>query len=151
MNNKIIIAIVLVVLFALLGLSIYKSRNDSKNVDEVLPVTNEVVRPTETINAKYQYKDGKNIFVISLELPTPCHATSQTVLKNNDVYEINLEVKPTQEICAQVITERLIKVQWSGQPNDTYIVKLNGEVVNLNIFTIPAKENIDDIQVYVKG
>ena len=67
------------------------------------------------------------------------------------MYEINLEVKPTQEICAQVITERLIKVQWSGQPNDTYIVKLNGEVVNLNIFTIPAKENIDDIQVYVKG
>lgn len=153
MNNKLIIAGVLVAMFILLGLSIYKSKNEVKNFDTArdLVSNNEVQRPAETVNAKYQYKNGQNIFVVSLQLPTPCHKISQSITKSNDTYEINLSTTPTQEVCAQVVTERLVRVQWAGKSDDLYVVKLNGEVVNLNVFAIPNEENIDEIQVYTKG
>lgn len=153
MNNKLIIGGVLVVMVVLLGLSIYKNKSEVKNFEanKESTVNTEVQRPKETINAKYQYKNGQNIFVVSLQLPTPCYKISQSVTKSNDIYEINLNTTATGEICAQVITDRLVKVQWTGKSDDAYIVKLNGEVVNLNVFTIPANENIDDIEIYTKG
>ena len=153
MNNKLVISSVLVIMIVLLGLSIYKSKqgNEEFSNERQTAIKEEVQRPTETISAKYQYKNGQNVFVVMLELPTPCHTYSHALTKNGDIYEISLSTKPSQEVCAQVITERLVKIQWTGNEDDSYIAKLNGEVVNLNVFTIPESENIDDIEIYTKG
>ena len=153
MNNRLIIGAVLVVMIILLGLSIYKSKNKVENfeTEKTESANTEVQRPVETINAKYQYKNGQNVFVVALQLPTPCHSFSHTVTKSNEIYEINLNTKASQEVCAQVVTERLVKLQWAGKSDDSYIVKLNDEVVSLNVFTIPSNEDIDKIEVYTKG
>ena len=153
MNNRLIIGAVLVVMIILLGLSIYKSKNEVEKfeAEKTEAVNSGVQRPVETINAKYQYKNGQNIFVVTLQLPTPCHNFSHTVTKSNEIYEINLNTKASTQVCAQVVTERLVKLQWTGKPDDSYIAKLNDEVVNLNVFTIPSNEDIDKIEVYTKG
>jgi hypothetical protein len=144
-------SLVLGLIFILAGLAIYK--NNKEVGAPLLPenTEEEFIKPTETINTKYQYKNGEHIFVGSLLLPTPCHSYNVEVKKNNNDTEIAITTKTEAEMCAQVMSEKMFKVNFKGEASDSIFVSLNGEVVNLNIFELPADQDINDIEIFIKG
>lgn len=151
MDNKILIGVLVVAAVVLGGTALYKS-NQSVEVDLTRDeaLNTEVQKAKKTITTKYQYKDGQHIFVGNLKLPTPCHTYNAEVVQKDGAAEIRVT---TEEggVCVQQITERLFKVSFEGEQGDNIFATLNGETVNLNIFEIPEDEDIDDIEIFIKG
>jgi hypothetical protein len=143
--------ILLLVIFS--GVAIY--RNNTGNINDrqykVEEPVNSITRPTETLNARYQYKTGQHIFIGDLVLPNPCYTFNTEIIKRENETEIAITTQSTGEMCIQVISEQMFKVSFEGNPDDLIIASINGELVNLNIFEIPANEDIDEIEVFIKG
>ncbi len=153
MDNKTFIGAVIVAILFLVGAFAYNKNQQKIQVqsDRQDAIQQEVQKPTETLNVKYQFKDGKHVYVGSVLLPTPCHILKAEAGTKPGVNEIIITTTDSQEVCAQVITERLFRVETNFKPEDVFIPTLNGEVVNFNIFEIPADQNINDIQIFIKG
>ena len=153
MDNKTFIGAVIVAILFLVGAFAYNKNQQKIQVqsDRQDAIQQEVQKPTETLNVKYQFKDGKHVYVGSVLLPTPCHILKAEAGTKPGVNEIIITTTDSQEVCAQVITERLFRVETDFKPEDVFIPTLNGEVVNFNIFEIPADQNINDIQIFIKG
>lgn len=153
MDNKTFIGAVIVAILFLVGAFAYNKNQQKIQVqsDRQDAIQQEVQKPTETLNVKYQFKDGKHVYVGSVLLPTPCHILKAEAGTKPGVNEIIITITDSQEVCAQVITERLFRVETNFKPEDVFIPTLNGEVVNFNIFEIPADQNINDIQIFIKG
>jgi hypothetical protein len=153
MDKKIWITFIVFVVAVLSGTAYYKSNQEVSNATYTREdaIKDEVQRPKETINTKYQYKDGQHIFVGTLLLPTPCHSYNAEVDKRDNETEIKVTTASSEDMCIQQITERMFKVSFEGPEDELIIASLNGEVVNLNIFEVPEDEDIDDIEVFIKG
>lgn len=155
MNNKILIWVVVVAL-VFFGVTIALKNNQAEQInfenDRENAIEKEVQRPEKTITSKYQYRDGKHIFVGNVVLPSPCHSYNAEVKDTDGSKEIVITISnPVDEACAAVITERNFKVEFEGPEDQEIFASLNGEVVNLNIFTIPEDEDINDIEIFFKG
>ena len=153
MDNKTFIGAVIVAVLFLVGAFAYNKNQAKIQIQDERQnaIQQEVQKPTETLNVKYQFKDGKHVYVGSVLLPTPCHALKSEVGTKPGVNEIIITTIVSQEVCAQVMTERLFRVETNFKPEDEFVPTLNGEAVNFNIFEIPADQNINDIQIPVKG
>lgn len=151
-NKKFVGAVIVAVIFLVIAFAYNKNQTKIQIQDSRQDVIEqEATRPTETIDVKYQHKNGKNIFVGSVMLPTPCHKLTSSIIAKGETNEIVLVIESTGEVCAQVLTEKMFKVEVLGEADDEFIATLNGEVVNLNIFVIPSSEDIDAIEIYIKG
>lgn len=151
-NKKFIGAVTVAIIFLIIAFAYNKNQTKIQIQDSRQDIIKqETSRPTETINVKYQHKNGRNIFVGSIMLPTPCHTLTSTIAPKGDTHEIVLVTKASNEVCAQVLTEKMFKVELAGSPDDEFIATLNGEVVNLNIFEIPSSDDIDKIEIFIKG
>jgi len=152
MNNKILWGALLVIIITTIGTYIYNQNKQDNLVEERNDAINqEVQRPEITLNAKHQFKNGKHIFVGQVELPTPCHIVIPSVQKNQNETIINIDTKSDAEVCAQVITNKEFRVTFDGTAEENIIAKLNGELVNLNLFEIDADQNIDEVDIFNKG
>jgi hypothetical protein len=153
MNNKTFVSAAILAIIFLIGAFAYNKNQTKIQVqnERENAIQQEVQRPTETLNVKYQRKGDRNVYVGSVFLPTPCHSLTVAVGTQTEVNEIIITTKASQEICAQVITERTFKVETDFKPEDNFVATLNGEVVNFNILEIPANQDIDDIEIFIKG
>jgi biopolymer transport protein ExbD len=152
MNNKFLWIILLVV--AIFSVSAYLYNKDKqKTLDEsrAQAINNEIQRPSITINAKHQFKNGQHVFVASIELPNPCNKITTEVTKDPNETIINVNYASTSQVCTEVITEKEFKVSFEGTADENIIAKLNGELVNLNLFEITSDQNIDEVKIYNKG
>lgn len=153
MNNKFLWGTLLVI--ALVSVSAYLYNKDKQKIldkarDEA--ITDQVQRPEITLNTKHQFKDNQHIFVGSVELPNPCYKISTEVTKEQNETVLNISYASTSaEVCIEVVTSKEFRVSFEGKSDDVIIAKLNGELVNLNIFEIPLDKNIDEVKVYNKG
>lgn len=148
-NNKTTVWIILAVLLALLIVGILVIRG--KNTQEYTNNTDTKEEMYDrTIDLKHQYKDGKHIFAGTIEVPTPCHQVSLNVTPG-DVAELNFEVKDSGGICAQVITDANFYTEYEAPENQLFVGKLNGEPVNLNQFEVGADEDINSVDIFLKG
>ncbi len=151
-NKKFVGAVVVAVIFLVSAFAYNKNQTKIQVQDSRQDVIEqETSRPTETLNVKYQHKNGRNIFVGSVMVPTPCHTITSAIVTKDTTHEIVLTTKASDQVCAQVLTEKMFKVELNGTPDDDFIATLNGEVVNLNVFEIPASEDIDAIEIFIKG
>ncbi len=149
MTNKKIISIFIIALLVLAALCFLSLKANKNNLSEVeIPQDQEVFE--RTIDVKHQYKDGKHIFAGTLEVPTPCHFVEATI-NEGEVSELNLEVKDSGEICAQVISQANFYVEHEGPENMLFVGRLNGEMVNLNQFHIDSDIDINDVDIFMKG
>jgi hypothetical protein len=153
MDKRIWISVVVLLIIFFGGTALYKN---AQNQDELQytreeAIEDEVSRPKQTLNAKYQYKDGMHIFIGDITLPTPCHSYNAQVDQRDIETEIVVTTTESDEVCAQVTTQKQFKVQFEGQKDDLIIASLNGEVVNLNIFEIPDDQDINEIEIDIKG
>ena len=157
MNKKQIIwSVIILVIIVLLVLITTTIRGENPGAREEINQESEN-RAELTINAKHQYKDGEHAFVGVLELPSPCHSFNAGIVdaKNEDsMPEIELSINdPAEgEVCIQVVTERTWKVTYpSDDPELEFSASLNGEAVNLNLFEVPADQDIDTVELFIKG
>jgi len=152
MNNKFLWGLLIVVAAVLVGAYVYnKDKQESLDQSRDQAITDEIQRPSITINAKHQFKDGQHIFVGLVELPTPCHKISTTVERIENETIINVNYNSEAEVCSEVITEKEFRISFEGNVDDSIIAKLNGELVNLNIFEIDSTKNIDEVKIFNKG
>jgi len=152
MNNKFLWGLLVVVAAVLIGAYVYnKDKQESLEQNRNQIITDEIQRPSVTINAKHQFKDGQHIFVGLVELPTPCHKISTNVERVENETIINVNYSSEGEICTEVITEKEFKISFEGKVDDNIIAKLNGELVNLNIFEVDPTKNIDEVKIFNKG
>jgi len=146
----------LILTIALTSFAIYSnySKSNVEYAGRVQAIQDLVERPDITINVKHQYKDDLHTYLGTFEVPTPCHSYEADLIYEAD--EIIIDLKYTQSLdseCALVVTDRDFRVSFTGEESDAefVIAKLNGNLVNLNIFEVPKSQNIDDFQIYIKG
>jgi cbb3-type cytochrome oxidase subunit 3 len=152
MNNKYLWVILLffIVLFA--GAYLYnKDKRENLDQERQAAIEEESQRPSVTLNIKHQYKDGTHLIVGLLELPTPCDQITTNVTKNTGETIVDINYSSGEEICAQVITEKEFRISFAGSADENIIAKLNGELINLNLFEIDPTKNIDEVEIFNKG
>lgn len=156
MKNKVILIVVILIAVLLSGFAIYKNNKSSENIVEnnrQNAIEEEYQKAQETINTKYQYKDGKNIFVGNFNLENPCDSYNAEIqeVDGEKRLVITTQAYAGEEECTETNTERVFRVEIEGEQDDSILATLNDEVVNLNIFTVPEDEDIDDIDIFIKG
>lgn len=104
----------------------------------------------DTIDVLHQFKDGKHIFFGKIETPTPCHEVVAQIFPG-EIPELNIEIKDSGKICAQVITEQVYKIDFEAPENQKFSAKLNNKPVNINIFEIKSELNIEEVEIFNKG
>lgn len=115
-------------------------------------IQNDEARYAKTIDVKHQYKDGEHIFAGKIEVPTPCYFASAEILRREKgVAELKIETKDSGEICAQVISEANFFVKFKGEKDQQFMATLNGEPVNLNRFEVDADQDINSVDIFIKG
>lgn len=114
-------------------------------VEERVPVT---------LTAKHAFKDGVHTIVGDFELPTPCHIleTSATVSPDGKTTVVDYRVSTkTDEMCAQVITPIRYRVQFAAPENTEISARLNGESAILNLVEAGPNEDLENLELYIKG
>lgn len=107
-------------------------------------------RYAKTIDVKHQYKDGEHNFVGKIEVPTPCYVAVANII-DGQTPELRIETKDSGEVCAQVVTDAVFVAKFKGDENKKFIATLNGEPVNLNLFEIDADQDINSVDIFIKG
>jgi hypothetical protein len=160
MNKRNFIILSLIIIVFLVFAVIYTSQKANKidtNADRQQAIEDLNNRPDITITAKHQYKDGQHIYLGTFEVPTDCHVHEVNLVNDGGpMVEIAItysepEGEDAPEACIQKIEEREFLVKFEGPFEQEAIVTLNGDAVNLNIFEVNASENIEDIDISVKG
>ncbi|HMP67135.1 MAG TPA: hypothetical protein PKA60_00090 [Candidatus Paceibacterota bacterium] len=157
MNKKISIAVLALLVLILIGAAVYSSQKNKKidyNSDRQQVLDDLINRPTETITVKQQYKNGNYTVIGSFEVPTPCYSYNAEVIKKDGITEIAItyfDNSNPDTMCAQVISEKLFRVDFEGAPGENIVATINGEIVNLNVFEIGPDEIIENIELYIKG
>jgi hypothetical protein len=145
------IILTIVVLIAL-GFGIYYlvSKDRATAVNEPLPGSNYYV---SVVQLKHQFKNGVHTYVGSLDLPNACYALDSYTERTSDISAvINLVTSEDQEeMCAQAVTSRDFRHQINAPISLTVTGMLNGKAVELNIFEVPADQDIDQFEINVKG
>jgi len=152
MNNKILWGLLLVAAIVLVGAYTYnKEKVKTLEQNREQAIAQEVQKSSITINAKHQFKDGQHLFVGLVELPNPCHMITTSVERVVDETIVNINYASSSEVCTEVISEKEFRISFAGKSDENIIAKLNGEIVNLNIFEVAADKNIDDVKIFNKG
>jgi hypothetical protein len=156
MNKKTWTITVLVILVALTSVAIYSNYKANKieiPTQRDQAIKDSVERPDVTINVKHQYKDGTHLYLGTFETPTPCYSYNAEIIKeeNERIISLTYSEPATDQICSQVVTEREFSVSFEGEDSESVIARLNGDLVNLNIFEVPDSQNINDFQIFIKG
>lgn len=152
-KKKIIYAIILAIVVILIGLITKTIKTDDKPSARDEAMEADRSRPEITINVKHQYKDGEHVFVGTFDLPTPCHGHNAEIV-DGEIPTIALTTIPPEEnsACIQVIEEVAFKVSYmSDNPEQEFYGTLDGEPVVLNIFELGPNEDIDSLELYIKG
>lgn len=152
MKNKYLWFILLFFIALLSGAYIYnKDKRENLYQERQNLIQEESQRPSMTLNIKHQYKDGTHFIVGVVELPTPCHKITTNVTKNESETILDIDYSSNAEVCAETITEKEFRVSFTGAADENIIAKLNGELINLNLFEIDPTKNIDEVEIFNKG
>lgn len=146
---SVILIIILIVVWIFYAVGKDSAQNDTTREDLVEMEEN---RPEISINTKHQYKDGMHVFVGTLEIPSPCHSYNAEIVEGNP-FEVKLSITdPAEgEVCAQVITNRDFKVSYEASQDTQFFGTLNGEKIEFNLFEVGVDEDIDTVELYLKG
>ena len=151
-KQKTLLVLILLIAIVVSALLVIKQDNKINSPREEL-VEELEQRPEETLNLKHQYKDSEHVFVGQINLPTPCHSYNAVIL-DKEYPEIQISImEPKEETsCIQVITEKSFKVSYkSNDPDLKFDASINGKKVNLNIFEISPNDDIDTVELFLKG
>lgn len=156
-TRTILIITVVIIIIIFTGVTLTKESPESSLRETMIEELEE--KPEETLSVKHQYKDGEHVFVGTIDLPTPCHSYNSEIIaeeaeggENMPEIKITISEPNADIICAQVIAEHDFKVTYkSDDPDLKFKATINGILVNLNIFEVSPQDNIDTIELFLKG
>jgi hypothetical protein len=136
----------LIAVLIIFGASIIYRNHKNKEIEENFNnqqiIDEPFVKPEETINAKYQYKEGFHNFVGTITTPTPCHSVTADIIQSENETEIAIKTKPSDEMCIQQISEQEFYTSFEGPEDILVVASLNGVIINLNLFEIPSDQEL---------
>lgn len=154
-SMAIIIAIIVIIL---IGAGFYfsykKSGVQNTTTEDQIPLKggSSSSYQVTSINARHQYKNGKHIYVGVIDLPTPCHTVSvAAVPAGMGKYTLKFTTSTTDEICAQVITPRSFRVEFTAPKTVTVDATLDGKSITFNVLEVKEGEDIDKVDFNDKG
>ena len=147
-TTAIVIAIIIIVLIAGGFYMSYKKGGvkTTGTADEIIPVKDGTGGKYEItfINAKHQYKNGKHIYAGMINLPSPCHTVDvKAVPAGADKYTLEFTTKTSDETCAQVITPRTFRIEFTAPKVISVDATLDGKAITFNVIEVAAGEDID--------
>lgn len=150
----IIIAIIVIILIGAGFYFSYKKSGVQTTTEDQIPLKDGSSSSYEvtSINARHQYKNGKHIYAGVIDLPTPCHTVSiAAVPAGAGKYTLKFTTSTTDEVCAQVITPRPFRVEFTAPKTITVDATLDGKSITLNILEVKEGEDIDKVDFNDKG
>lgn len=161
MNMKkyttLLVILIIILLSVLTYFGVLKQNKQVEEIQEVdRTLREEANTPKETVTVKHQYqdKDQKHIFVGSIDLPNPCYRlkTSHNKKENKEV-ELNFEIEEPEgdQACIAVISPTPFRLLIEGEEDLFFTANLNNKVANLNQFEISSDQNIDEVEIFIKG
>jgi hypothetical protein len=157
MNKKAIIAIIVVVVL-IIGFTVYMqffggSNSASNQSASVLDGVNQ--GDVRVMTALHQFRNGQHTIAGKADLPTPCHNLAHEVAvtgTNPQQAMVSFTTSTNNsDICAQVITSKDYTITFNADQNAAIRATWNGAPVQLNLVPVPAGENINDYEMYIKG
>lgn len=142
------------ILGAVIFFGFFLDRPDDTISSDMPLVEEQQTRPSVTITAKHQYKDGTHIVAGETDMPTPCHILNWETLIAESYPEqvtINFNLSTQAEMCTQVITPTRFKVEFKVSEMASINATLNGERIILNLIEAGTEENLDDFELFIKG
>ena len=154
-----VVAVIVVVLIIFAFYASYKANHPSYTNETTTGQTTQTNTNTMplTIDVKHQYKNGTHTYVGLIDVPTPCYTLSNSVVKDpNDTKKFTIAFVTTNtqtagQACAQVVTSRNFKVTFTGPQNAIVSGTLDGKPVVFNVFEVNANQNIDTVDINIKG
>ena len=132
MNNRTIIAIVIIIILIALGI-LWLAPFD--NPEENEEVNTEQSSWPEEARANHFFKDGTHTIEGTITLPTPCHTlvTDVTVNEAKDKAVVNFVGRASTGICAQVVAEKIFTVNFQASGDAEITATFNGAPIRLNL------------------
>jgi len=150
MDKKIFLPLIIFVVIILGSVIVYKN-NQNNEIDNRFADDNiggdAFERPTETITANYQFKDGKHVFIGKVPVSNPCTNLNTDIKRNENEVEIEISTEYIDVTCADQISEKQFDIIFEGEQDDLIIASLNGQIVNLNIFVISDGEDTENLNI----
>lgn len=140
-KNKLLVGIALLLILLVGGWFALMSDTNTTPTDEPTASEPTTSGPTqdgidvanESINLTFTYADNAFAYNGTVQKPTPCHSV-ETDLRIMESFpeqvELDINVVPTDEICAQVIDEEELSGEITVSEYASIRVYLNGEVVD---------------------
>ena len=156
MDKKTWISVVVLIIIVFVGAVIY-SNQKIKDLDQDLKdreqsLEEALQRPSITINTKHQFRDGAHTFVGLIELPASCYSHDVDVVEGDEITEIALTYEKEEgQVCDEVIKQQEFRITFEAAEDADIIATINGELVNFNVFEVGPDENIDEIDIFIKG
>lgn len=148
-TTAIVIAIIVIILIGGGFYMSYKKGGDkTPTAEEQIPLKDGTGEKYEVtfINAKHQYKNGKHIYTGMINLPTPCHSVDvKAIPVGAGKYTLEFTTATTDELCAQVVTPRTFRIEFTAPKNITVDATLDGKVITLNVLEVKEGEDIDKV------
>lgn len=154
MGKSTFVYLIIAVLVIFGGAILYRNNQNQKIEDSFTreDVIEDIInRPTQTINSKYQYKDGVHNFVGNISVPTPCHLVDVEIIEQENETEIAITTTASDDVCVQIVSEKEFTTSFAGPQDRLIVASLNGEVVNLNLFEVPTDQEINSSTIDIKG
>ncbi|HMO78608.1 MAG TPA: hypothetical protein PJ997_00250 [Candidatus Paceibacterota bacterium] len=157
MNKKTSFSILAAIVLFFLASSIYvyykNNKTEQYSNDRQKAIEDLIQTPSETLNIKQQYKNGKYTVAGSFEVPNPCYLHNVEVIKKDNLTEIAITYSQpdSDNVCIQVIDSRNFKISFDGDLDENIIATINNQIVRLNVFEIGEDENINEVDIYIKG
>lgn len=156
MNRNLIIAIVVIVLI-ILGVTLYWQFSGTGSFDNqtgnVIDSQNQ--QETRLMTALHQFRNGRHIVAGEVDLPTPCHDLNyETVVTQTSPQQVMINFTTNSnnaDVCAQVLTAARYKVEFQAAENAVIQATWNGGPVQLNLVPVPAGDDLNDFEVFIKG
>jgi hypothetical protein len=150
---SIVIIIIILILISMMAFGVLNQKEEVEKMNDRERILEEEQVPTRTIEVKHQFKDSAHTFVGTIDLPTPCHGLETVVKEDEGLYEIGFMILPPADdvMCAQVVTPTPYSVTVSVPEDASFIMTVDGEVVNVNQFEVPPAQDINNYDILIKG
>jgi hypothetical protein len=110
--------------------------------------------PLVILTAKHAFRDGMHTIVGEYDLPSPCHILDTRAVVSPDGKNVTVDftvTAPSGEMCAQVITPTRYRVQFTAPENANISARVNGAPVILSLIEAGPNEDLENIELYIKG
>jgi|GEM_PF-738030 len=159
-NTKKVVAGIAIVVLLAIGFTVYwqffRANSPVENVDQNQVVTNEQsTSEARLMTAVHQFKAGKHTIVGQTDLPTSCHVLKHTE-RIAESFPEQVTVAFTtasnnSDVCAQLVTSVRYKIEFNASQNAVIGATWNGEPVQFNLVPAGPNDNLDNLDIYIKG